>query len=124
MEFIAVFLVCLLVLIILVAGLAFGRAPTYRPESAYVLQLLRGIADRSTNEQAWALFINTPITHDADLEAFRWRCYQFDEGGFAECPRRPGINGYIYDLAGREYIAGIADELEKTIRERPVTKDF
>ena len=124
MEFIAVFLVCLLVLAILVVGLAFGRTPTYRPESDDVLQLLKGIADRSTNEQAWALFINTPITHDADLEAFRWRCYQFDEGGLKEYPSRPGINGYIYDLSGREYIASIADELEQTLRDRPVTRNF
>lgn len=124
MEFIAVFLVCLLVLAILVVGLAFGRTPAYRPQWQYVLQLLRGVADRTTNEQAWALFVNTPITHDADLEAFRWRCYQFDEGAISDCPRRPGINGYLYDRAGREYIAALAEELEKVIRERPVTRDF
>lgn len=124
MEFLAIFLVCLLVLVMLVVGLAFGRAPTYRPERDYVLNLLRGIDDRSTTEQAWALFIATPITHDAELEVFRWRCYQFDEQGTEHCQSRPGINGYIYDTAGRAVIADIADELEQVIREQPVTRDF
>lgn len=124
MEFIAVFLVCMLVLTILVVGLAFGRTPAYRPQQAEILSLLRGIGDGSTTEQSWALFISTPITHDADLEAFRWRCYQFDESGADGCQSRPGINGYIYDTAGRTVIAAIADELEQMMRDQPVTKDF
>lgn len=124
MEFIAVFLVCLLVLVILVVGLAFGKAPAYRPERAYVLELLRGIADRSTSEQAWTLFIHTPISHDAELETFRVRCYQFDQGELDGNEARPGINGYIYDTAGREFLITVADDLEKLIREAPLSIDF
>lgn len=124
MEFIAVFLVCLLVLAILVVGLAFGRAPAYRPERGGVLELLQGIADRSTSEQAWSLFIHTPISHDAELETFRVRCYQFDQGESDGTAARPGINGYIYDAAGREFIAKVAEDLEKMIREAPLSVDF
>jgi len=124
MEFVVVFLVCLLVLIILVVGLAFGRAPAYRPSRESVLALLNGISDRSTSEPSWALFISSPITHDAELEEYRKRCFLFDEGLSDEGRARPGINGNIYDLAGRTYIGGIARELEQFIREQPLTLDF
>ncbi|WP_432471049.1 hypothetical protein [Amphritea sp. HPY] len=124
MEFVVVFLVCLLVLIILVVGLAFGRAPAYQPSRASVLALLKGIADKSTPEPGWALFLSSPITHDAELEAFRKRCFLFDEGLSDQGRARPGINGNIYDLAGRTYIAGIARELEQLIQDQPLTLDF
>ena len=124
MEFVAVFLVCLLVLVILVVGLAFGRTPAYRPERQYVLHLLRGISDRTTSESAWSLFVHTPVSPDVELETFSYRCYQFDQGESDECRSRPGINGYIYDSKGREFIAKVADDLEKMIREAPLSVDF
>lgn len=124
MEFIVVFLVCLLVLVILVAGISFGRAPVYRPERGYVLTLLKGINEGSVTEQEWALFINTPITHDEELEKIRWRCCQFDEGLSEFGPSHPGISGYLYNRAGREYIKQIEKELDALIRDQPLTLDF
>ncbi|GGK77777.1 hypothetical protein [Amphritea balenae] len=124
MEFIAVFLVCLFVLFILVAGLAFGRSPVYQPEPEEVLQLLRGIANRTTSEQAWSLFLHTPITHDPELESLRLRCYQFDQGELEGAVARQGINGYIYDSDSRIFISTLADDLEKKIQEAPLKIDF
>ncbi len=124
MEFIVVFLVCLLVLFILVAGIFFGRPPVYQPEREYVLALLLGIENRSTVESAWNLFIHTPITHDPELESFRLRCYQFDQGEVKQVTARPGINGYLYDTKGRYYIQVIAKELDSFIRNAPLSVDF
>lgn len=124
MEFVVVFLVSLFVLMLLVVGLLFGRAPTYRPDREYVLSLMQGIEDRSTTEQAWSLFIHTPISHDTDLEGFRQRCYQFDQGEADSVIARPGLNGYLYDLQGRNYIKQLATELEEFIRNAPLTVDF
>ncbi|MDO6565220.1 hypothetical protein Q4488_17745 [Amphritea sp. 1_MG-2023] len=124
MEFVVVFLVSLFVLMLLVVGLLFGRAPTYRPEREYVLGLLRGVEDRSTTEQAWSLFIHTPITHDADLEAFRLRCYQFDQGEVPGVQARGGLHGYLYDIKGRSHIKALAIELDDFIRHAPLSVDF
>ncbi|UTW03571.1 hypothetical protein KDX31_00530 [Amphritea atlantica] len=124
MEFVVVFLVSLFVLMLLVVGLLFGRAPTYRPDREYVLSLMQGIDDRSTTEQAWSLFIHTPISHDTELEGFRRRCYQFDQGEVDSVTARPGLNGYLYDLQGRNYIKQMATELEEFIRNAPLTVDF
>ncbi|WP_428033271.1 hypothetical protein [Amphritea sp.] len=124
MEFVVVFLVSLSILILLVAGLLFGRPPVYRPDREYVLKLMQGVEDRSTTEQAWSLFIHTPISHDTELELFRRRCYQFDQG--EECPvtARPGLHGYLYDLQGRSYIKQLTAELEEFIRNAPLSVDF
>lgn len=124
MEFIAVFLVSLLVLFILVAGLLFGRPPVYRPERDYVLTLLQGIETRTTTESAWSLFIHTPISHDDELEVFRLRCYQFDQGDIRQTVSRPGINGYLYDTEGRAYIREVAKDLDSFIRNAPLSVDF
>ncbi|RTE66740.1 hypothetical protein EH243_06585 [Amphritea opalescens] len=124
MEFIVVFLVSLLVLLFLVVGLLFGRAPTYRPDRAYILALLQGVEDRSTTEQAWSLFIHTPISHDMDLETFRRRCYQFDQGEVMGVKSRAGINGYLYDPKGRDYIKALAEEFDLFIRNEPLSVDF
>ncbi|BBB27626.1 hypothetical protein [Amphritea japonica] len=124
MEFIAVFLVSLLVLFILVAGVLFGRPPVYQPEREDVLALLQGIGSRSTTEAAWGLFIHTPITHDPELESFRQRCYQFDQGEVKGVAARQGINGYLYDMNGRSYIQEIASELDRFIRNAPLSIDF
>ena len=124
MEFVVVFLVCLFVLMLLVVGLLFGRAPTYRPEREYVLGLLQGVEDRSTNEQAWSLFVHTPVTHDLDLEVFRLRCYQFDQGEVLGVNSRAGINGYLYDPKGRDYIKELAEEFDLFIRNEPLSVDF
>lgn len=124
MEFVVIFLVCLFVLGLLVVGLLFGRAPTYRPGRVYVLTLMRGIEEGSTAEQAWSLFIHTPILHDMDLELFRRRCYQFDQGEVVAIKARPGLNGNLYDQKGRRYIKSLADELDLFIRNAPLSVDF
>lgn len=124
MEFIAVFLVSLLVLFILVAGLMFGRPPVYRPEREYVLALLQGIDTRTTKEPVWNLFVHTPITHDEELERFRLRCYQFDQGEIKNLIPRQGINGYLYDTEGRLYIREVAKDLDNFIRNAPLSVDF
>ncbi len=124
MEFVAVFLVSLLVLFILVAGLMFGRPPVYQPEREYVLALLLGVETRTTTESAWNLFVHTPISHDVELETFRLRCYQFDQGENKQRIARPGINGYLYDTEGRSYIREVAKDLDDFIRHAPLSVDF
>ncbi len=124
MEFVVVFLVSLIVLMILVVGLLFGRAPTYRPDREYVLSLMQGIDDRTTTEQAWSLFVHTPISHDTELEGFRRRCYSFDQGEDDSVTARPGLNGYLYDRKGRIYIRQLTSELEAFIRNAPLSVDF
>ncbi|MBN0986600.1 hypothetical protein [Amphritea pacifica] len=124
MEFFVVFLVSLFILMLLVIGLLFGRPPTYRPDKEYVLKLMQGVEDRSTTEQAWSLFVHTPITHDADLEEFRRRCYQLDQGEVDNIASGPGLNGYLYDLKGRNYVKQQASELQEFIRNAPLTVDF
>ncbi|SEQ90508.1 hypothetical protein SAMN03080615_03199 [Amphritea atlantica] len=124
MEFFVVFLVSLFILMLLVVGLLFGRPPTYRPDREYVLKLMQGVEDRSTTEQAWSLFVHTPITHDADLEEFRRRCYKLDQGEVDNIASGPGLNGYLYDLKGRDYIKQLAAELQEFIRNAPLTVNF
>ncbi len=123
MEFVVVFLVSLLILLLLVVGLLFGRPPVYRPDRESVLRLMQGIESGVTTEQAWSLFVHTPITHDADLEVFRRRCYQFDQGEEGVVAR-PGLNGYLYDLKGRNHIKQLTAELETFILTAPLSVDF
>ncbi|MEH6577309.1 MAG: hypothetical protein V7731_09575 [Amphritea sp.] len=124
MEFVVVFAVSLVVLLVLVAVLFFSRVPSYRPSRYAVLNLLKGVATRSTSSNAWALFVGTPIFHDSELEAIRSLCFEFDEGVSDFGIPKAGVHGYLYNQQGRDYIALLADKLEKIIATAPVTLEL
>ncbi|WP_271271683.1 hypothetical protein [Aliamphritea hakodatensis] len=123
MQFLVVFLVTLLFLLLLIAALVFGRTPTYRPSREAVLALLKGVSEGSTDQQAWAVFLGSPIFHDEALETIRRHCYEFDEG-LTDLPVKPGLHGRLYDAAGRAYIQEQADKLIHIIKHTPVSRDF
>ena len=123
-EFIPIFAVTLFLLALLVIGLMFGRSPAYRPTRDEVLELMRGLLEERTREEAWELFVGMPIVHDPELEHIRQLCVYIHEGDEKTPPARGGLGGYIYDKAGRARIAEVLKELEQLIRDTPVVQEF
>lgn len=123
-EFVLVFALTLIFLVVLVVFLSFGRAPTYRPSREQVRTLLAGVLDKTTSVEAWDMFLGLPIVHDAELERLRRRCIDIHEGIEGERAAGTGLDGYLYDREGRERIQQVLDELDRIIREAPITKEF
>lgn len=124
MELLLVFTITLLVVVGLVLALAFGRPPTYRPSRRDVMRLLQEVAEGRAQEEKWYLFLSLPVMHDPLLETLRQRCLVIDEGDDTQAPSAPGINGCIYDKAGRAQIAALALELDGVIQKEPVYREF
>ncbi|WP_432696771.1 hypothetical protein ACQUQP_19940 [Marinobacterium sp. YM272] len=123
-EFVLVFGLTLIFLLVLVFFLSFGRAPTYRPSREEVREILAGVLKRTTSVEAWDMFLGLPIVHDAELEQVRRRCIAIHEGLDGEAPAGRGMDGYLYDRDGRERIQQVLDELDRIIREAPITREF
>ena len=124
MELVPVFLVTLLFSLGLVLALTFGKAPTYRPTREQIVTLLEGVLAGTARQSHWDLFIGMPIQHDEALEAVRVQCVTLHEGLDGSDPAREGLDGYIYDRAGRERIARILQNLRDVIEKSPVTREF
>lgn len=123
-EFVLVFGLTLTFLLVLVLFLSFGRAPAYRPSREEVRNILAGVLNRTTSVEAWDMFLGLPIIHDAELEQLRRRCISIHEGLDGERAAGGGMDGYLYDRAGRERIQQVLDELDRIIREAPITREF
>ncbi len=124
MEFIIIFVVSAFFLLLVGCAMAFGKSPSYRPTREYVLKLIKGIEDQSTTQQAWDMLIGYPINHDPELENIRRWLVSMHEGTDGFDPAREGINGYIYDKQSRHRLKAVIDQLEKLIKESPITKEF
>ena len=121
LEFIPVFILTFLVSLGLILALTFGRAPTYRPTREGVVKLLEQVVSGEADARRWDLFLGMPIQHDEALEGIRVRCVVFHEGLDGQAPASEGLDGQIYDRAGREKISTILEDLRRIIRESPVT---
>ncbi|ANG64478.1 hypothetical protein A8C75_19720 [Marinobacterium aestuarii] len=106
------------------AALYFGRAPTYRPSRAEILALLQGVLEGTTTWQRWDLYVGMPMRHDPELEAIRLRCLVLQEGDDNEPAAGEGIDGYLFDRAGRERLRSIVDDLTDLIAKDPVYREF
>lgn len=124
MELIPVFFVTLLFSLGLVLALSFGKAPTYRPDRDQVIQLLEELLDGSASVSKWDLFLGMPIQHDEALEAVRVKCVTLHEGLDGSDPAREGIDGFIYDRAGRAKIEIILADFRLVIEKTPVSRQF
>ncbi|MBY4677554.1 hypothetical protein [Marinobacterium arenosum] len=124
MEFIAVFVFTLLVTGLLAVVLYYTRNTRYRPTRRQILKLLRGVEARTTERAAWEMFIGYPLYYDPELDRIRQCCVEIEEGSDELPPASPGLNGYLYDRAGRERIAKLADELARLIEKEPVYREF
>jgi hypothetical protein len=124
MELVLIFVITLLVTLSLVLALLFGKAPTYRPSRDRVVSLLESVLSGEAQPSQWDLFLGMPIQHDALLEQARVRAVILHEGLDGVARAREGIDGYIYDRAGREQIAEILLELKFAIQNEPVTREF
>ncbi|KDE39658.1 MAG: hypothetical protein ACK4L8_15255 [Nitrincola lacisaponensis] len=124
MEFLIVFIVSAVFLLLIGVAMAFGKSPSYRPDRQYVLDLIKGIETRTTSPQAWDMLIGYPISHDPELEAIRRWLVALHEGTDGHKPAREGINGYIYDRESRQRLVAVIERLEKLIAEAPVTREF
>lgn len=123
-EFIPVFIFTLLLLILLVVFMNFGRMPVYRPTRAHVRRLLAGVLDRTTSEESWDMFLGIPIVHDMELEEVRRRCIEIHEGLNGERAAGSGLDGYLYDQAGRGRIGKVLSDLDELIRNEPIVREF
>lgn len=124
MEFIAAFVVTLLILCLMAAALHFGRSPIYRPSRAEVLALLQGVLNGTTTREQWDLFVGLPMHHDPELEDIRRCCLVLQEGNDDEPAAGEGLDGYLFDRAGRERMAAIVGELQRLIDKEPVYRQF
>lgn len=123
-EFLPVFLLTLLLFVLLVGFIGFGRVPTYRPRRTDVRALIAGVLEGTTSAESWDLFIGMPIQHDPPLEEIRRRCVCIHEGLDGEVAAGGGLNGYLYDRAGRERLARVLEQLDELIRQTPVYRSF
>jgi len=124
MEFVAVFLVTLLIVGGLGLALYFGKPPTHRPSRQQILELLRGVENGTTQREAWDMFIGYPLSHDPELDRIRQQCVVLEEGDASHPPVTPGLGDYIYGKEGRARIHQLANELEKLIEKEPHYKEF
>lgn len=124
MEFLIVFIVSAVFLLLIGVAMAFGKSPSYRPDRAYVLKLMKGIEDKTTTQQSWDMLIGYPISHDPELENIRRWLVSIHEGTDGQKPAREGINGYIYDRETRGRIIPVIKQLEKLINEAPIIREF
>ncbi len=124
MEFLAVFAVTLCMTVGLCLALLYGKAPTYRPNRQEILNLLEAVITQRASVDQWTLFLALPITHDPDLESIRVSCIELDEGSHSASAAQQGLNGAIYDRAGRERLQEIFLRLQKLIETEPVSRWF
>ena len=124
MEFLIVFFVSAVFLMLIAVALSFGKSPSYRPDREYVLKLIIGIEDKTTTQQSWDILIGYPISHDPELENIRRWLVAIHEGTDGNIPAREGINGYIYDRDTRERLLPVMRSLKKLIEETAVTREF
>ena len=123
-ELVPIFLVTLLVTTGLVLALTFGRPPTYRPTRKTVLSLLNRVVEGTADSRLWDLFLGLPIQHDEFLESIRQQCVTMHEGLDGSAPAGEGLDGQIYDRAGREKIQTLAAKLEKQMSKDPILREF
>lgn len=123
-EFLLIFAVTLVVLILIVVAMVFGKPLGYRPSRQSVLELLRGIDAGTTRQEAWDMFLGHPVSHDPELEAIRRELVMLHEGMDGQGPAPSGIGDYIYDRATRARVAGITAKLEKLIADEPSIREF
>ncbi|EXJ09416.1 MULTISPECIES: hypothetical protein [Nitrincola] len=123
-EFFVIFVISALFLGLVGVALAFGRSPSYRPDRGYVLKLLRGIQDGTTEAHVWDMFIGYPIGHDPELELLRREIVAIHEGDEKHPPAPSGINDFIYDRETRKRLLVIEQKLETLIESQPIIRDF
>ncbi|RAU18176.1 hypothetical protein DN062_08015 [Nitrincola tibetensis] len=123
-EFFIIFVISAIFIGLVGISLAFGRSPSYRPERAYVLKLLQGIQDGTTEPHVWDMFIGYPIGHDPELELVRREIVAIHEGDENHPPALSGINDFIYDRETRKRLSVIEQKLETLIKNQPIVKDF
>jgi hypothetical protein len=124
MEIILIFVITLFVTLTLVFALLFGKAPTYRPSRDKVIELLESVVSGTAHPSQWDMFLGMPIQHDVLLEKTRVSAVVLHEGLNGVPRAREGIDGYIYDRAGREQISEILLELKSAIQNEPITREF
>lgn len=124
MDFIAVFIVCLVLLLLLTVALLFGRAPVYRPAREYVLALMQGVIAGDPLEDKWSLFIGLPMVHDPELEAIRQRCYEIELAAEEGAEVRFGVGRYRYNRAGMDLLEEALRDLQQLIASTPISRSF
>lgn len=124
MEFVATFLVCLFILLLLVVALVFGRPPVYRPSREYVLNMIEGMISGEQDQDAWTLFVGLPIIHDPELEEIRLSCYELELDAESGGAVSFGSARYRYNDQGMDRLKLLRGELEQLILKTPVFKSF
>ncbi|MBA4502855.1 hypothetical protein [Marinobacterium marinum] len=123
-EFLVVFLISLLFIGGLVVALAYGRAPTWRPDRRKVLALMQQVQVGEARRDAWEMFVGLPVLHDPELEQIRRRCVAIHEGDETHPPAGEGLEPYLYDRAARARLLEVEKDLELLIRKEPFFRRF
>lgn len=124
MDFVIVFVVCILIFTLLTVTLLFGRAPVYRPSRREILDLFNELEKGSLSVDQWSLFIGLPIQHDPELEEIRRLCYQLELD--AEDASNSISFGaiYRYNPEGMQKIAKLKSQLIDLINKEPTYRSF
>ncbi|MBR9828626.1 MAG: hypothetical protein GYB41_08295 [Oceanospirillales bacterium] len=123
-EFLIAFVVSLLLIGGLVLALAFGRAPTWRPDRRKVLDMMQRLQAGEARREEWEMFVGLPLLHDPELEAIRRRCVEIHEGDETHPPAADGLAPYLYDRAARQRLVAVQADLEQLIRDEPFFRSF
>ncbi|GAA0688118.1 hypothetical protein GCM10009104_12770 [Marinobacterium maritimum] len=123
-EFLIALLVSLLLIGGLVLALAWGRAPTWRPERRKILLLMQQVQAGEARRDEWEMFVGLPVLHDPELEAIRRRCVDIHEGDDTHPPAADGLEPYLYDRAARKRLAEVQADLEQLIKNEPFFRRF
>ncbi len=126
LQFLAVFIVCLIFLVIFVLILAKSRAPVYRPSRNEILTLLLDVLhERGDYATPWAAFIGMPIRHDPELEVIRQACLNIE---FLAENRMKGVEfgaGLLrYNHQGIALLKEQKLALERLIANEPIVIQF
>jgi hypothetical protein len=123
-DFILVFVICLLFLLLLVAAMLFGRPPIYRPARADVYRLISGLCEGEGDADQWVVFVGLNILHDPALDNVRLRCYELELQAEGHQEVSYGSGRYRYNDTGMQRLGMIRDTLKELIDQEPTYRSF
>jgi hypothetical protein len=123
-EFLIVFVVSLLLLLLLTVALLFGRSPVYRPSREDAYQMLTTLCEGILDNGQWGLFIGLPIRHDPELEEIRLQCYELELQAEENKDVLFGSGAYRYNAVGMARLELIRLKLKSLIDNTPTYRSF
>jgi hypothetical protein len=102
------FVITLLVFLILVVILLWGKTPHYLMTQADVIALLQKVLVGQASENEWAIFLSSSFRHCPALESIRDVCAEIDEKEYLGHSR----SGFLLSKSGLTQLRTVLQQIE------------